>query len=191
MPGSVPNDPDKLNRFLNYRRDTGIPKHRVQWNWVADLPMGKGKSIAGNARGALDKLIGGWQLAGIGTLRSTYFSLPTGNWNFTGEPIHQYGYQYPIQDCRGGTCIPGYLWWNGYIPANQINSKDANGKPNGYMGDPGRLQAGGNSIDSVGHNRDAGQCSGGHGRLPVSGTPTTCGFRCRTARFSAPVTAPG
>jgi hypothetical protein len=26
----VPNDPDQLNRFLNYRRDTGIPKHRVQ-----------------------------------------------------------------------------------------------------------------------------------------------------------------
>jgi hypothetical protein len=136
MPGSVPNDPDQLNRFLNYRRDTGIPKHRVQWNWVADLPVGKGKLLAGNARGAVDKLIGGWQLAGIGTLRSNYFSLPTGNWNFTGEPIHQYGYQYPIQDCRGGTCIPGYLWWNGYIPANQINSKDANGNPNGYMGIP-------------------------------------------------------
>jgi hypothetical protein len=62
--------------------------------------------------------------------------LPTGNWNVTGEPIHLYGYKYPIQDCRSGLCQPGYLWWNDYIPANQINSKDANGNPNGVMGVP-------------------------------------------------------
>jgi hypothetical protein len=35
-----------------------------------------------------------------------------------------------------GACIPGYLWWNGYIPANQINSHDSQGRPNGYMGVP-------------------------------------------------------
>ena len=35
-----------------------------------------------------------------------------------------------------GDCFPGYLWWNGYIPANRINSVDANGKPNGIMGVP-------------------------------------------------------
>ena len=33
-------------------------------------------------------------------------------------------------------CFPGYLWWNGYILANRINSHDAQGKPNGYMGVP-------------------------------------------------------
>jgi len=32
--------------------------------------------------------------------------------------------------------VPGYLWWNGYIPANLINSHDAKGKPNGYEGIP-------------------------------------------------------
>ena len=46
------------------------------------------------------------------------------------------GYKYPIEDCRSGRCYPGYLWWNGYIPANQINSTDANGRPNGVMGVP-------------------------------------------------------
>ncbi len=136
MPGAVPADYAERDRFLNYRRDTGIPKHRVQWNWLADLPFGKGKLLGRNAGKILDKFIGGWQLAGIGNLRSNYFSLPTGNWNITGEPIQQYGYKYPIQDCRGGSCIPGYLWWNGYIPSNQINSVDANGRPNGYMGIP-------------------------------------------------------
>jgi hypothetical protein len=34
------------------------------------------------------------------------------------------------------TCYPGYLWYNGYIPAYRINSKNANGVPNGYMGIP-------------------------------------------------------
>ncbi len=136
LPGAVPAGYDERNAFLNYRRDTGIPKHRVRWNWLADLPFGKGKWLGGNAGGVLDKFIGGWQLAGLGNLRTNYFSLPTGNWNITGEKIQVYGYRYPIQDCRAGDCIPGYLWWNGYIPANQINSLDKNGKPNGYMGIP-------------------------------------------------------
>jgi hypothetical protein len=136
MPGAVPTDLQDRIEFLNYRRDTSIPKHRVQWNWLMDLPFGKGRALAGNAGGALDKIIGGWQLAGTGTLRSNYFALPTNNWNFTGEPVETYGYKYPIEDCRSGACYPGYLWWNGYIPANQINSRDANGKPNGYMGIP-------------------------------------------------------
>lgn len=55
----------------------------------------------------------------------------------TGTPVEIYGYKYPIQDCTSGACYPGYLWWNGYIPAYRINSTDPKtGKPNGYMGIP-------------------------------------------------------
>ena len=79
--------------------------------------------------------MGGWQVAGIGNTRQGYWSLPT-NYYPTGNPIEIYGFKYPIQDCQSGTCFPGYLWWNGYIPANRINSVDANGKPNGIMGVP-------------------------------------------------------
>ena len=43
MPGAVPTDYDKLNRLLSYQRDITIPKHRVRWNWIVDLPFGKGK----------------------------------------------------------------------------------------------------------------------------------------------------
>lgn len=136
LPGSVPTNYDQLNSFLNYQRDTSIPKHRIKWNWLIDIPVGKSKRFLGNAGPVLNKFVGGWQLAGIGTLGSTYFSLPTTNWNFTGEPVHLYGYQYPIQNCTSGACVPGYLWWNGYIPANQINSHDAQGRPNGYEGVP-------------------------------------------------------
>lgn len=136
MPGAVPTDYDARNRLLSYQRDISIPKHRVRWNWIVDLPFGRGKAIGGNASGVLNKLIGGWQIAGMGSLSSTYVALPTNFWP-TGTPIEQYGYKYPIQDCTaGGVCYPGYLWYNGYIPANRINSVDANGRPNGIMGVP-------------------------------------------------------
>jgi hypothetical protein len=135
LPGLVPNDLDERNRLLNYQRDINIPKHRVRWNWIVDLPFGKGKAFGASAGGVMNRIIGGWQLAGLGSLSSNYFALPT-NIFPTGENIEVYGYKYPIQDCRGGSCRPGYLWWNGYIPAHQINSVGANGQPNGVMGVP-------------------------------------------------------
>jgi hypothetical protein len=135
LPGLVPADIDQRNRLLNYQRDTSTPKHRIRWNWIVDLPFGKGKPIAGDAGALLNRVIGGWQVAGMGWWRTNYFALPTGTYP-TGNQVELYGYQYPIQDCRSGACLPGYLWWNGYIPANQINSADASGKPNGVMGVP-------------------------------------------------------
>ena len=136
LPGKVPTDLEQRDRFLNYQRDTSIPKHRVRWNWIVDLPLGKGKPLFRNAGGILDRIVGGWQLAGMGSLASTYFSLPTGIYP-NGNPIETYGYKYPIQDCTSGKCYPGYLWWNGYIAADKINSVDpVTGKPNGIMGVP-------------------------------------------------------
>jgi hypothetical protein len=84
----------------------------------------------------VDALIGGWQVAAFGQLFSRYFQLPTGDIaNYA--PIKYYGKQYPIQDCRSGVCYNGWLLWNGYIPANRINSVNpATGKPNGVMGVP-------------------------------------------------------
>jgi hypothetical protein len=146
LPGAVPADMDERNGFLNYQRDTSIPKHRVRWNWIVDLPFGKGKSLAGNAGPLLDRIVGGWQIAGLGSLRSNYFALPTGIYP-NGNGIEIYGYKYPIQDCRSGTCLPGYLWWNGYIPANQINSVDpVTGKPNGFMGVPSNYKPAGEPL---------------------------------------------
>jgi len=142
LPGAVPTGLDQRIRFLNYGRDTGeaglygvYPKHQVRWNWIAGLPFGRGKWLAHSAGPVLDRFIGGWQVAGLGSLQNTFFNLPT-NIYPNGNKIEIYGYKYPIQDCRSGACYPGYLWWNGYIPPNQINSVAANGKPNGVMGVP-------------------------------------------------------
>jgi hypothetical protein len=137
LPGIVPTGYNARNALLNYARDTGIPKHRVKWNWLIDLPVGRGKKIAGNSNKLLDGFIGGWQLAGVGQLRSNYFTLPAGNWNFTGAPVQVYGYKYPIQNCTSGVCEPGYLWTNaGYIPADQVNETNSAGKCIGICGLP-------------------------------------------------------
>lgn len=136
LPGIVPTDDAARNRLLYYRRDTGIPKHRVNWNFLVDLPVGKGKPLARNAGRFVNALIGGWQVAGNGALTSRYFQLPTGNWGPTNN-VEVYGKKYPIQDCRSGVCYDGWLYWNGYIPANRINSVDPRtGRPNGVMGVP-------------------------------------------------------
>ncbi len=136
LPGAVPVDEKERNKFLNYKRDPNTPKHQFRWNFVYELPIGRGKQFGGAANRVLDKVIVGWQIAGLGNVQSTYWSLPTNTYPGAGQNIEVYGYKYPIQDCRSGTCTPGYLWWNGYIPANRINSVDANGRPNGVMGVP-------------------------------------------------------
>jgi hypothetical protein len=135
LPNAVPADFSARNRFLNYRRDDDVPKHRFNWNWIVDLPVGRGKKILGNAGGALDRIAGGWQIAGLGQYRSHYFALPVAYFGPTSN-VEVYGTKYPIEDCRSGVCYQGYLWYNGYIPANRINSYGANGKPNGVMGVP-------------------------------------------------------
>ncbi len=141
LAGTVPVDYDQMNRFWNYQRDTDVPKHRMRWNTVYELPLGKGKKFFPNAGGVLNRFAGGWQVSAYGSVQSRYWSLPTGNWDLSNVEI--YGLKYSIQDCRGtgtnatvASCIPGYLYYNGYIPANQIGSYNKNGVPNGVMGVP-------------------------------------------------------
>lgn len=135
LKGTVPDDLNERNRFLTYKRDINIPKHRLRWNWIADFPFGRGKRFGGNSGGVLDRIIGGWQIAGFGSVASTFWTLPTSNWGSVNN-VEIYGKKYPIEDCRSGACFQGYLWYNGYIPANRINSTAANGAPNGVMGVP-------------------------------------------------------
>jgi hypothetical protein len=39
--------------------------HQMNLNWIADVPVGKGRALAHNASGLLDAFIGGWQLSGL------------------------------------------------------------------------------------------------------------------------------
>jgi hypothetical protein len=145
LPGTVPTDPDAMNRFWNYQREASIPQHRFNWNVVYQLPIGKGKRFLASAGPVLDRIVGGWQLSGYATVQSRYWALPTGNWDL--GTVQVYGFKYPIQDCRStaanatnASCIPGYLYYNGYLPANLINTHNRNGVPNGIMGVPSNYQ---------------------------------------------------
>jgi hypothetical protein len=133
LPGTVPTDRTQRMRLLMYARDTTVPQHEIRWNWLAELPVGRGKAIGRNVNGWVNSVIGGWQISGLGHWNTNWFMLPTNNYP-TGVPVQYYGHKYPIQDCRSGACRPGYLMWNGYIPANLIN------KPNGVMGVPSDYQ---------------------------------------------------
>jgi Carboxypeptidase regulatory-like domain/TonB dependent receptor len=145
LPGTVPENFDELNRFLNYRRDIDIPKHRVRWNWQYELPVGKGKWLLGKSGGLINALVGGWKLAGLGTITSTWFGLPTNHWGEMGN-LEIYGKKYKITDCRATPatatqpnqerCTDGYLWFNGYISERVINSHNAAGLRNGVFGLP-------------------------------------------------------
>jgi hypothetical protein len=133
IPGTVPADPEAYNRFYTYSRDPNIPKHRLNWNFLYDLPIGKGRTLLSNSRGIVNGILGGWQLAAYSSMNSRYITLPTSNWGPTSK-VEIYGKQFPVQDCRSGVCINGYLWYNGYIPANLINTGKGgvNGVPSDY-----------------------------------------------------------
>jgi hypothetical protein len=51
----------------------------MQWNFIVDLPFGKGKLIGRNAGHFVNAMIGGWQLSGIGAMVSNYDTVPVTN----------------------------------------------------------------------------------------------------------------
>jgi hypothetical protein len=55
---------------LAYFNNTTIPPHRITFNGIYDLPFGRGKHFGTNVSTPLNYLIGGWQLATIGTWNS-------------------------------------------------------------------------------------------------------------------------
>jgi hypothetical protein len=63
--------------------------HQMNLNFIADLPFGKGRAIAGNASGVLNAFIGDWQITGLARWTSGFpFSVDGGqrwptNWFLT------------------------------------------------------------------------------------------------------------
>ena len=143
--GFQPGDPAELNRFLNYTRDGAVPKHRVRWNFSYDMPFGKKSHFGRNANSLLNAFIGGWKLAGSGTVVSSWFALPTNQWG-EASPLEVYRTKHRITDCRATPatatsvkderCFEGYLFYNGYISERFIDSVNAAGLRNGVYGLP-------------------------------------------------------
>jgi hypothetical protein len=64
---------DQLDPSLEYGNSDFDLRQRFVVSYIYELPFGKGKRFAGDARGALDQIVGNWQVEGITTAQ-------TGNW---------------------------------------------------------------------------------------------------------------
>jgi hypothetical protein len=103
-----------LDRFENYVVDTALPKQHIIFNGIFDVPVGRGKRFLGKSNRFLDELVGGFQLAGDGSISSNDFQPYAQNWGPT-NPLKVYKHKDPIMDCRSGVCYKEYEWFNGYI----------------------------------------------------------------------------
>jgi hypothetical protein len=65
-----PNLSYNQRRRLVYFNNTTIPPHRITFNGIYELPFGQGKRFGRNVTTPLNFLVGGWQLAAIGTWNS-------------------------------------------------------------------------------------------------------------------------
>ncbi len=61
---------DINNRRLNYAYSDFDRRHVFQWNVVAELPFGKGKYFLHNASGIVERVLGGWEVTGLGRITS-------------------------------------------------------------------------------------------------------------------------
>ena len=176
LPGAVPSDFDARNRFLNYKRDPNTPKHQIRWNFVAELPFGRGKKLLGNARGIVEKMVGGWQIAGIGNTRHGYWTLPT-NYLSDRQPDRDLRIQVPDPGLPERHLLPGLSLVERLYSRQPDQQRRRQREAERHHGRAGELQAGERAADSVGSDGASGECSGGTRMSPSSGTPTTSGSR--------------
>ena len=115
----------KLQAFEQYIVDTAIPKQHITFNGIIDMPFGRGKRFLGNSNRVMDEAVGGWQIAGDGSIASQDFTINSGNWGPT-SPLKVYKHGAPITDCRGGVCKKAYMWFNGYLSPTTVASSGAN-----------------------------------------------------------------
>ncbi len=142
-PGAIPKGMDvgtssepsrEFNRWQNYRADTAIPMHRVTFNGLVDVPVGKGRRFLGNSNRFVDAVFGGYQVAFVGTVVSQSFQVANANYG-AHSPIKQYKSSVPVTDCRSGVCRPANMWFNGYLAPTVVNAttRGVQGVPSDYV----------------------------------------------------------
>ena len=77
------------------RADRGLSRYHQKHRFVAnagyELPFGRGKALLGDARGAVNALVGGWQVFGIVTLSTGFpFTPSAGSVHNTGSFVPQF-----------------------------------------------------------------------------------------------------
>jgi hypothetical protein len=123
-----------LSTYEAYILDSAIPLHHIGFNGIVDLPFGRGKRFLGNSNRFVDELVGGFQVAGDGSIMTQDFQPTATNWGST-NPLKVYKHKARITDCRSGVCHESFEWFNGYIAPTVINAatKGVDGLPSGYV----------------------------------------------------------
>lgn len=86
---------DQRNPRAEYGNADFDVRHRFVLSYEYELPFGKGKPFGGNLSGTADRILGGWQLAGV-------ITASTGNW-FT--PTDVSGSSVSTSDCGGTVAV--------------------------------------------------------------------------------------
>lgn len=115
-----------LNRWENYMQDTYNPPQKILFNGIYDLPFGSGKRFLSGVNKGVNELVGGWQIAGAGSVTGQVFAITNSNFGPT-SPLHIYKKGAAIKDCRSGTCLKSYEWFNGYIAPTAVSGNTCAG----------------------------------------------------------------
>jgi hypothetical protein len=106
---------DAMNQY-NLRGDYGnvggTRKHRWITTMVAELPIGKGRYLLGDAHGVLNAIVGGWRLSNIFLVQSGPFDTPFLKFDSSGNAVNN-GFNRP--DLAGNPNNVHHTrtqWWN-------------------------------------------------------------------------------
>jgi hypothetical protein len=113
---------DAFNPKAQRARSDFDLRHNLNAHWLVDLPFGRGGWFGKNASGALDSLIGGWQIAGVLRWHSGFPLSPTNGGN---QATNTFGTTFAT--------VLGRL-------QSDITRRDPNGRPNLFR-DPAAARA--------------------------------------------------
>ncbi|MCW5977079.1 MAG: TonB-dependent receptor [Bryobacteraceae bacterium] len=106
-----PNLSESQRLRMGYANSVEVPAHRVRFNGIYSLPFGRGKKFGSGASGALNHVIGGWEIAFIGNWRG-------GNWMGVDASRYLFGDPTLDADQRLEMTYNGLrqrLWFRGYL----------------------------------------------------------------------------
>jgi hypothetical protein len=115
-------------------------RHHFVLSYSYDLPFGKGKAFAGNANGALNQVIGNWQIAGITSLSSgNYFTVTdplvnSSNTDCGGTVGFNCSRPNVVGNPNGRPCVPGTFFNTCAFASNTVDGTYGNEARNQVRG---------------------------------------------------------
>jgi hypothetical protein len=127
---------DLHNRYANYAISDFDRRHAIQGQWTYELPFGRNKKLLSHVPGAVNQVVGGWEIAGFLTVFSPRpYTLWSGQYTFSSVVTS-------TVNCTGN-CSPtmgtpfngpgGYVWYYNSSQIAQFSTPAA-----GQLGNMGR-----------------------------------------------------